>query len=64
MAGKATFVEPSRPPTAPPEDVVFTARQTSIVARGLNSECTICLDSIVSILTFHVCLFESMNKLR
>ncbi|XP_060571912.1 E3 ubiquitin-protein ligase LRSAM1-like [Ruditapes philippinarum] len=58
MAGKATFVEPSRPPTAPPEDVVFTARQTSIVARGLNSECTICLDSISEVIFMncgHVC---------
>lgn len=48
----------SRTPSAPPAEEVFTTRQPSIVARGLNSECSICLDNTSEVIFMncgHVC---------
>ncbi|XP_053380258.1 E3 ubiquitin-protein ligase LRSAM1-like [Mercenaria mercenaria] len=58
MASYAQPQQPVRPPTAPPPEEVFTTRQASVVARGLNSECTICLDNTSEVIFMncgHVC---------
>ena len=38
-------------PSAPPLEDVSPTRQQSVTARGLNSECSICLDKVVNVNT-------------